>query len=174
MHIVAYCTKQALEAVRSATGVEPLTSPPLTASLIKPEQIECDFLYVRLHGVATVTVWFGEDENDNMIPALNRSIVRAADMTGSVVLVANCYGDQLPLVDDFYHSGAEAVIVAGGDNYAAGRRVIGTDKIAKNMIKSLKRGVGPKRALRNAKIRMIPTLWRYADRDALGFKIRRT
>ncbi|NIM51635.1 MAG: hypothetical protein GTO22_20710 [Gemmatimonadales bacterium] len=70
-----------------------------------------------------------------------------------------------------YRAGASAVIAGPGPNYAAGKRVVGTDLLVKWLLYGLRLGLGPKRALQMARMRLKATSWRGPDRDALAFKI---
>lgn len=171
MKVFAYCTELAARAVGEATRVVPLTSPPSTHVDIQPETLEgYDLLYFRLHGIPNVPIWFGEDRKGEY-PALTAENLSGADLSGSVVVVANCYGSDSPLVCAFYHAGARAVIAGTGSNYASGKRVIGTDKLVRSLIRALARGWSLPSALRWAKMSLLATSWRGADRDAYKFQI---
>ena len=159
--------------VRAATGVKPLTSPPWRAGLIRPEHVEnYDFIYLRLHGIEGVDdTWFGEDQQGNLVSALDADNLEDVDLAGATVLVANCYGASSPLVRELYQAGAEAVIAGPGRNWALADVVVGTDKLAQWMLRAMKAGAGPRWALQMAKMRVALTSWRMADRDAMQFKL---
>lgn len=181
----AYCTYPARRAVAAAIGVEPMTSPPLTAETVDPQALSgLDFLYIRLHGSPIAPdVWFGEEQggaveynraieyNRALVPALTAEVLRRADFTGCVVVTGSCYGDQSGLLKVFYERGARAVIAGPGANYAAGRRVIGSDRLARAVLRGLSRGRSPEAALRTARLELLLRLWRPADRDTLAFEI---
>jgi len=171
MKIFAYCTATARAAVRAATGVKPRTSPPLTANVFDSQWLTgYDLLYFRLHGHKSFpTLMFG----DGQIPALIAGQIRAADLGGAIVVIANCYGTESPLVQAFYAAGASAVIAGYGPNIAAGNRVVGTDLLVKWLIRGLQMRLPVKRALAVAKARLLATSWRAADRDAREFTIMR-
>jgi len=171
MKIFAYCTRSARAAVRAATGVEPRTSPPLAANAFDSRWLAgYDLLYFRLHGHKSFpTLMFG----DGQIPALIAGQVRAADLDGAIVVIANCYGADSPLVQAFYAAGADVVIAGHGPNIAAGNRVVGTDLLVKWLIRCLQMRLPVKRALTVAKARLLATSWRAADRDAREFTIMR-
>ncbi len=172
MDIWAYCTAPAREAVAEATGVEPLVSPPMTASEFNPTWLEGhDVLYVRLHATVDQTVWYGEGPQGGLYVALTINQLREARLAGALVLVANCYGAKSPMVAELYRAGASAVIAGEGPNFAAGGRVIGADKLAREVIAGLGKGLSIERALRFAKVKLLTTAWRGPDRDALGFRI---
>lgn len=173
MRILAYCTLPAREAVKAATGVEPITSPPTTAGDFQAEWLSGhNLIYFRLHGVGQVYgTWFGEGLKRNLMPALDKRHIDAANLGGAVVILANCYGSTSPMVQELYQAGASCVIAGPGQNMAAGNRVIGTDKLARSVITAMRRGWPVKRALQWAKAQLLTTFWRVSDRDALGFRI---
>lgn len=173
LKVFAYCTLPARWAVARATGVKPITSPPVLAGDFQPEWLEgYDLLYFRLHGLKWARgVWFGEDERGNHVPALEKRHLDVVDLSGAVVILANCYGFTSPMVREFYEAGARTVIAGPGPNMAAGWRVIGTDKLTRSIITCMKRGWAIERALQWAKAQLVTTIWRAADRDALEFEI---
>jgi len=178
MHVFAYCTALAHTAVRAATGVEPITSPPMIAGNFSPEWLEgYDLLYFRLHSLRNrgVRGWFGEDRNGLQF-ALSETQVLVADLGGAVVIVANCYGgDGDPMIAALYKAGASAVIAGKGPNVAAARRVVGTDMLVRWVIRGLEWRMSLGGALQLAKTRLLATAWRGSDRDARQFEIiRRT
>lgn len=172
MRIFAYCTLPSKNAVREATGIEPYTSPPLTVQLFDPIHLMADVIYIRLHGLPLIpTRWFGEDDDHNLIAALGQEHIRQVRLPSSVVILANCYGADSPMIKDFYDSGASAVIAGHGLNYAARNQVVGADKLAREVIEHLKRGDHIEQALGRAKMSLRLTAFRFSDRDALEFKI---
>ena len=184
MKVFAYCTEVAEKSVARATGVRPLTSPPLFAETLNPRSLEGhDLLYFRLHAFEGSGMWFGEGPEVAKLsramhgaairkwPALDRLHFIEANLGGAVVVLANCYGASSPLVRDIYKAGASVVIAGPGSNYAAGNRVIGTDLLVQQVIRGLRAGKSIKKALRRARMRLLLTAWRKPDRDALGFKI---
>lgn len=168
MKIQAYCTCSARRAVRAATGTKPLTSPPLHIGRFDPAWLEgYDLLYFRLHGSPKGTVWFG----DLKVPALNVDQVLGADLTGTTVVVANCYGDQGPITKALYTAGAVAVVAGPGKNLAARKRVVGVDLLVRWIIRLVRRGWSLNRAVQASRIRLRFTSWRASDRDAAQFHI---
>jgi len=172
VRVFAYCTKQARGAVAAATGVEPVTSPPITARTFNPQWLEeRDFLYFRLHGALGRVGWF----NDAGELALTRIQVDVVDLRGVVVVVGNCYGADDPMIEAFYRAGARAVIAGAGLNVAAGNRVVGVDLLVKWLIRGMMMWgwgcTGMRRALALAKVRLALTGWRTSDRDARAFNI---
>lgn len=172
MDIWAYCTAPAREAVTKATGVEPVVSPPMTASEFDVRWLEGhDVLYFRLHGMVDQTVWYGEGSRGGLYVALTINQLREPRLGGALVVVANCYAAKSPMIAELYRAGASAVIAGEGPNFAAGRRVIGADKLAREVIAGLRGGRSIERALRVARMKLLATAWRGADRDALGFRV---
>jgi len=174
MHVFAYCTALARNAVRAATGVEPITSPPMIAGNFSPEWLEDhDLLYFRLHSLRNrgVKGWFGEDEN-GLAFALSEAQVLVANLGRAIVVVANCYGgDGDPMIEALYRAGASAVIAGRGPNVAAARRVVGTDMLVRWVIRGLEWRMSLEGALVLAQTRLLATSWRESDRDARQFKI---
>jgi hypothetical protein len=174
MRILAYCIAPAREAVRAATGVAPLTSPPWTADVLRPERLRgYDLLYVRLHGLPNVAyTWFGEGERGTLVPALSKEHLDALEpdgLGGAVVVLANCYGADSPMVKELYQAGASAVIAGHGPNIAAANRLVGTDLLVRWIIIALRAGLSASRSLHAAKARLALSAWRAADRDAMQF-----
>ena len=168
MRIFAYCTESARRAVRAATGTEPLTSPPARAANFNPAWLEGhDLLYFRLHGKVGRRGWY----NDDGVIALAPVHVGLARLGGAVVVVANCYGAQSPLVRAFYDAGARAVIGGGGENLAAAQKVVGTDLLVQWVIRMMRLGANVRRALKVARLRLWLTGWRASDRDAARFSL---
>ena len=152
MRTLAYCTEAAREAVWRAVGVEPLTSPPLSAGCVPDVWAGADFVYVRLHGRPNVPdTWFGESADGDAITALT---IDDLGKVSGVWLLANCYGAESPWVAALYRAGAQAVIAGNGSNYAARKRVVGTDLLARWLKHGLELGLPVQWALRLAKARV--------------------
>jgi len=170
MRIFAYCTESARKAVAQATGVEPLTSPPVLANEFDPHWLSGhDLIYFRLHGIPSMSdIWL----NDGRRAALYKATVARARLDGAVVVVANCYGmEQGDFLQAFYRAGAGAVITGPGENMAAANRVVGTDLLVKWLLFGLKAGLPLGYAVAGAKARLVATAFRASDRDALAFRI---
>jgi hypothetical protein len=173
LDVFAYCTLPARPAVAHAMGVVPFTSPPYTAKNFSPRlMVGNDFLYFRLHQIESMPgIWLGEDLNGDMSPALRLDQIANVNLSGAVVLIANCYSSDSPFIPAFYACGAGAVIAAPGKNYAAGDQVIGADLLAQWIRRLIGRGWPVGRALAAARGILTMTSWRAPDRDALAFQI---
>jgi hypothetical protein len=180
MNLLAYCTEVAASAVRKALGVEPLTSPPVTASSFPRRKLrDLDMLYFRLHGEESEP-WRGEGVEGDKPVAFTPRCLSEADLGGCVVVVANCYGSDDPLVAALYEVGAEAVIAGPGLNYAAGDMVTGADLLARWLRFGLELDLSVQWALRIAKLRLRIDVRRFAlplgemvnpSGDALAFDV---
>ncbi len=174
MKVVAYCTLPAARAVAKATGTKPLTSPPFITDDVPLKALVGDVLYFRLHGTDTnVDSWFGDDGDGFKPLALRLKQVYKLKLDGAVVIIANCYGLHSPFVPAFYRAGARAVIAGPGENYAAGRRVMGSDMLARSVIAGLRRGKTPLESLNRAKrrVRLALRTPRRVRKDTLEFRI---
>jgi len=182
LRVFAYCTEPAREAVAVAMGVEPVTSPPLASDGLggwwQVDGKPVDFCYFRLHGHPMYPeAWFGESEDD-ALPSLAYVAFTAenlvdADLADAVVVLANCYGATSPLVQGFYEAGARAVIAGSGPNLAAGNMVVGTDLLARTLLRMLEMfpEVDVAKLLHMARARLLLTAWRESERDTLEFHV---
>src|SRR3990167_6594771 len=128
--VAAYCTLPAKRVVQEVTGVMPFTSPPLTVQSFRQsgEPFESlfnsDIIYFRLHGLPLIpNRWFGEDGNGNLIAVIGKEHIQSIKLLPeTVIIVANCYGAESLLAQEFYGVGARTVIAGSGPNYAATAR----------------------------------------------------
>jgi hypothetical protein len=172
--VCAYCTLRTAKAVENAMGVEPITSPPFRSDSLPVSEFERqDLIYFRLHGSKEIPgTWFGEDRDRYLIPALDELGLKQMDLGGALVVVANCYGWYSPIMSSIIQAGAGGIIAGPGKNFGAvSERVVGVDKLARGVLLGLKRGMSPSMALRYSKARLLLTMWRPADRDALEFSL---
>jgi len=127
------------------TGVRPLTSPPLTASTLKSEQLEAEVLYIRLHGLRDQAYLYGDP---GFFTALSIAQMQDLRLPGSLVFMEGCYG--LQFAEAFLRSGARSVI--GNSNPTWGRRwFLGPANIVgRNWLRNLKQGATMQDALQAA------------------------
>ena len=92
MRVFAYCAKQFEESARRASGVTPLTCPPMSSKDFDPAWLQgYDLIYFDLHSYLGGCVWYG----DKGRPALKMEQILDADLRGSVIFGLNCFlGDQ--------------------------------------------------------------------------------
>lgn len=150
MRIFAYCCASFAEATRKAAGVEPLLSPPLTATRFEPRWLEtCNLVYLDLHGQPGSEFWLG----DGGIIALAARQVRKANLSGVVVFATNCYlADKgSPMLDALLDAGARYVIGGEGVNWATSRRPAGAAELGWRFRQLFERGIEPMKALAIAK-----------------------
>ena len=184
MKTFAYCAAEFQHSVRKAAGVQPLLSPPATAETFDPAWLESrDFLYLKLHGLPEEIYWYG----DNWITALRATQILAANLTGTIVFVANCHLFQAnpsttlgtgngghptsPMLSALLGAGARAVIGGSGENYAKRHSVHGADRLGRAFRYLLQFGFPPYTAFRTAQLAL--TLKPHKDRadlDALNFR----
>ena len=79
--------------------------------------------------------------------------------------------DQSRCLQELYQAGARYVVGGSGPNYAAGERVIGADKLVRELIAGMQWGWPALRALYIARLKLLATAWRKADRDAMEFRV---
>lgn len=175
MRILAYCDATWERATRKAVGKKAmvLTSPPIYAADFNPAWLEgLDLLYLDLHGIpGSVYLWSGPKGHRSA--ALSLKTIMAADLRGTVVFLTTCYLPETHFLRAFLDAGAKAVIGGAGENWGTSRGLSGAQRLAKWLIRFLRRGKSPEEALRLAKraLRWLPTLHLKARRDALEFQI---
>lgn len=172
MRIFALCTKRSERAVRSALGVDPVTSPPYIFDEIGLQDAQdADFWYIRLHGVSLVPdIWYGEEEPGMLIPALGIDQIKGLDLRATLVLSAACFGLESDFPEAFTKQGASFIGGSGLNFGALSGRVIGADRLAMWVARGLSSGLSHKGAYKLAKARSLLSFWRVADRDTYQFK----
>jgi len=172
MKVIAYCAREYTASARQAAGVEPFTSPPFTADdPTLPRFLSgAGFLYLCLHGLLNNPRWYG----DNGLPALTAEQVRATDLTGAVVVAANCYlvDGAAPMLDALLDAGAAHVIGGRGPNYAGYDVLLGAPLLAQWLRRLLAWHVPVRPALALARQRVALSLPRNvgAALDTLDFR----
>jgi hypothetical protein len=171
MKVFAYCTQPAAKAVRKATGVNPVVSPPATVDSLAEDLAQYDLLYFRLHSKQhDPDKMYGEDEDGEYYLAFVAQCLRSIPLPQRpIVVLANCYGAESEFPAAFYQAGASIVVAGHGPNMAGGSRLIGTDLMVYWLIKALEIGVPFRESMQVARARLALTAWRLADRDAMQF-----
>jgi len=181
MNAFAYCDASFERSVLRAAGVVPLLSPPCVADTFDPALLAGrDLIYFKLHGLPGEIYWYG----DGWLTALRLDQIQAADLTGAVVFVANCFGltdagEPDVMVQALLDAGARAVVAGAGENWGALRGVTGPDLLGQWMRRGMRLRFTPVLALRVARMRVRVRLrrrnlsWdeRKALEDALEFRL---
>ncbi len=178
MRIVACCCAEFVDSARRASGVEPLTWPPLTTNTFDPRVLAGqDVIYFDLHGAKAQPVWL--DNNGRV--AITAQQIRSVNLSGATVIALNCFlADQdSPMMDALL---ASAGLVIGGEglNFSGAQNVYGASKLAEWIVRLMNLGMPPLRALQFAKIRVRLALLQaqafgrkqlaQADWDTLNFR----
>lgn len=195
MRVLAYLARSLArpwEWLEGWPGVTVWMCPPRTMDAVGARELEgYDVLVFKLHGLPGQGFWYG----DGLVTALSAETVRAADLSGVVAFVGNCFGlresitdgeiqdgeasllAQGVMVEALLEAGCVAVVAGAGKNYAGkGKRAVGADLLGKWFLWGLRAGFGPERALGVAKRRVWVGKGRKgmagkAARDALGFRM---
>ena len=150
MRVFAYCCESFAESARRASGVEPITCPPVNAGNFCLEWLEGqDLIYFDLHGEPGAPIWLGDDR----IIALMTSQVRQADLRGAIVFAVNCYlaDEGAPMMAALLDAGARYVVGGEGKNWANTKRPTGAAALGQRFRQLLERGIEPMMALALAK-----------------------
>ena len=161
MITAAYCCLSNRESVRKAAGCEPMTIPPYRAHTLDAWRFEAaDFLYIKLHGLPSARLWYG----DNWQMAISEQQVRNLRLQGTVVFAACCYlapdgqpaaggrSGSAPMLDALLYAGARAVAGASGEIQASDQALAGADLVGFAFRLALQVGLPPRPALRLAQL----------------------
>lgn len=145
MKLIAYAAKAWRISTWLTTGVWPITSPPLTADRLEPQQLQADVIYIRLHGLKGQPFMYGDP---GFATALSAPQIAAMRLTGSLVFLEGCYGNEF--AEAFLKAGARAVV--GNQNPTWGRRwFLGPANIVgRAWLRQLRKGATVRRALQAA------------------------
>lgn len=167
MNVFAYCAASFARSVRRAAGVEPLLCPPARFDQIDPTWLEgFDLLYFKLHGLPSQPFWYG----DGWQTALSDDVIRAANLSGAVVFVANCWLPESPMLQALLDAGARAVIGGSGPNYARLAGIDGADLLGLWFRMGMQVGMSVQFAFRFAQHRLRLKRGPAAE-DTLGFQL---
>ena len=153
MRVFAYCCESFRESIRKVAGVDPWLSPPVTANLVLPGDLESHDLWViDLHGRRGDPHLYGDDH----LVALTADTIRRADLRGAVVFALSCYlaDEGSPVLDAFLDAGAKYVIGGDGKNYAGSGTIFGASLLGLWFRRLYGLGMDPVRALAVAKRRV--------------------
>ena len=191
MRVFAYCAESMAESVDKASGVVPLTCPPMKLEYFDARWLAgadgghpYDLLYFKLHGLPGKPYWYG----DNWVTALSAAQLQGIDLGGAVVFVANCHlvadgdlsqdelssksGLATPMLSALLDAGASAVIGGPGVNYARSKSVDGADLLGQAFRRGLAMGLSTATAFSLAMFRLRAKVRKDATiRDTLEFRI---
>jgi len=173
--VFALCAQSFEPSVKRAAGVKPLTSPPVIMEAFNPAWLQgYDFLYFKLHGFPSQPYWYG----DGYVTAVSAHQIKTADLSNTIVFVANCHlcervnGDLLPspMLVALLEAGAKCVVGGPGTNYAAKIKLVGADLLGFyfRLLLGFPR-ITPNLAFRAARARLALTRDPVAT-DTLGFR----
>ncbi len=172
MRVLAYCAQSFEHSVKRAAGVKPLLSPPVTMDTFNPTWLEgYNLVYVKLHGLPNQPFWYGAISTEISCTALSADQVRQANLTDTIVFVANCYLPESPMLQALLDAGAKAVIGGPGQNYGRPHSVDGADLLGLFFRYFLTWGLPTSTALRAAKLRLRYKRKDKATKDTLAFQI---
>lgn len=176
MNVFAYCANSFRESVHQAAGVEPLCSPPVTWQSFSHTLLQADLVYLKLHGSRYLVQWYGEHE----LIALTRTQILAADLSQTVLFIANCHSFHVmkgrtilsPMLKACLQAGARAVICGPGQTRARARAVDGCDLLGRHVRRFLTMRLPPTIAFRLARALLaLSSRQDIVTADSLAFRI---
>ncbi len=148
MNIFCYSAESLKLSAATVSGIEPLTSPPLSLESFDPKQLEGhDLIFFKLHGVAGQPYWYG----DSAITAISAQQIASVKLDGALVFAENCFGLESPMPQALLAAGAAAVVAGAGVNLAGISVPGGADVIATWWRRLLEAGYTVDHALRAGK-----------------------
>jgi len=168
MRVLALCSVEYRKWVKRAAGVEPLLSPPLTLENIAPSTFEgYDLLYFKLFGRPNDPHWY----NVQGEAVVSAELLRASDLGGATVFVANCYLPDSPMLEALQDAGAGAIIGGAGYNYFRKSKLDGVDLLGLYVRVLMQYGASAQGALKFARARLMVNRPNKITRDTLAFKV---
>ena len=147
------------------------TAPP-TWGIDLSQYTDFPIWYIRLHGLNGSAGRLYAVDGPVWSVALSVDQVRDLDLDQHVIISGCCYALESDFPKAFLDAGASAFIGGSGYNYAAASdRTIGADTLAKWVTKGLSNGLTIGAAFSLARMRLLLTSWRMADRDARQFEL---
>ncbi len=153
MRVAACCCAEFVDSARQASGVEPLTWPPLTNATFDPHVLRGqDLLYFDLHGAKAQPVWL----DDHGQVAITADQIRSVNLDGATVVALNCFlADQNSPMMDALLTSAGLVIGGDGENFSPpSGRLYGAGLLAEWIRRLMGLGLSPLKALQWAKVRV--------------------
>ena len=168
MKVKAFCARSFKRTVSLAAGVKPVTSPPVTDATFDPALIsDCDFLYLKLHGLAHEGFWYGDD----WTTAASMFQIRECNLKGTVVFAANCFLPQSPMLDALFTAGARCVVAGHGQNLGGVIQLLSSDLLGRHFRRALALGIPPRFAIHLAKTSLRLSPPSIGKTDALAFQL---
>ena len=129
MKTVCFAAQSLARSAWAMSGVQPLTSPPLTLATFDPQVMAgADVVFFKLHGLEGQPFWYG----DNGITACSAEQIAGSPLKGAFVFIANCFGGNgSPMVQATFDAGAECVITGTGPNIAGITQAAGADDLGR-------------------------------------------
>lgn len=165
MYSFGFVDEKYKDVSRRVCGGTVVTAPHFDPDVLESTWAAADFIYIDLHGRPDQPKWLFAGGNRVIGHGQIHNYAR-----GKVIFATTCY---LPGTAWFDELRDGNVLVYGfGENYGGkGSRAIGAQLLALWFRRMLELGMSPRGALRCAKLRLVLTSWRRADRDALSFTI---
>jgi hypothetical protein len=142
----------------------PILCPPLADLVFHWKQ--ADFIYIDLHG---------HQDDPRFLFAGDKPVLSAAALgvlqKGRIVFLTSCYLDETDVLTALR---GNTVIWGRGQNFGSLERLTGAPLLAMWIRRFLDLGCTPERALTLAKSRVVLSMWRKGDRDALAFALQET
>jgi len=162
MNVVAVAARSFALGTSLASGVRPMTCPPLDDTSLPAALWEADVAYVTLHG--------GDGDpylrGDGDIPALSIITLGGVELPGTLVYMAGCWGAP-QWSDAFLAAGARAVVADRNTAWAGRWLPLGSHAIGREWLRSLRDGERAGEALDLARLNYAATHTGVRDREML-------
>lgn len=128
--------------------------------------------YIRLHGIREEPGHLYGEDGPLWSTAITVEQVQELDLDQNIIISGCCFALESDFPRAFLDAGAAAFVGGSGFNFAASSdRVIGADTLARWVTKGLSNGLTIGAAFSLARMRLLLTSWRMADRDARQFEL---
>ena len=169
MRAFAYCAKSLAPSARIVTGTEPVTCPPIALHTFDTHQLQADFVFIKLHGLADQPFWYG----DHWLTALAASDIANLNLSHTVIFVASCHTPQSPMLHALRNARPRLLVAGHGPNYTyTDDRLAGPDLLALTMRRLLHWRIDPGLAfiIARNKLKRRPSQ-NLSTRDAAHFEV---